>query len=348
MGAYYINGGNRIQGESRINGGKNAILPILASVVLNKGISIIHDCPAISDTYISIEILKAMGCKVNFDGHTIIVDSSSASNCSIPEKPVREMRSSIIFLGGVLGRFRQVEISYPGGCELGARPIDLHLKALRQMGTEIREEHGFIYGRAPQIIGTRINLDFPSVGATENIMLTAVLAQGETVISNAAKEPEIIDLQNFLNQMGAKIKGAGLDTIVIQGVKELHDVEYRVMPDRIVAGTLLVAAAITGGEIMLDNVVPEHMIPITAKLVETGCYVREWADKMYLKAPAAIKPVSIRTHPHPGFPDCFTGTYREIIFILLLKSSHHKLVPNKRLNFFKNLVNTPKTQQQTV
>ncbi len=309
MGEYHIKGGYRLHGDVCINGGKNAILPILASVVLNKGISVIHDCPAISDTYISIEILKSIGCKVEFSGSTITVDSSCADNYNIPEKPVREMRSSIIFLGGVLGRFNCVNISYPGGCELGARPIDLHLKALREMGTEMVEEHGFIYCKAKKLVGTRINLDFPSVGATENIMLTAALAEGQTTISNAAKEPEIVDLQNFLNAMGADIRGAGTDTITINGVTELHDVEYRVIPDRIVAGTFLVAAAITRGDITLHNVLPQHMIPVTSKLMETGCYVKEWKNEIYLKAPEVIKPVRLRTYPHPGFPDSNKSIY---------------------------------------
>lgn len=303
MGEYHVQGGRKISGEIKVEGSKNAILPILASVVLNSGISVIHNCPRISDTFVSIEILEAIGCKVKMEGNTLIIDSSTANNFEVPEYLVTEMRSSIIFLGGVLGRFGNVKISYPGGCELGLRPIDLHLKSLRKLGVEIIEEYGFIICSAKNLKGTKINLDFPSVGATENIMLTAVFAEGCTVITNAAKEPEIIDLQNFLKCMGAKISGAGTDTIVIEGVKKLNDVEYTVMPDRIVAGTFLVAAAITHGSITIRDAVSEHIYPITSKLMETGCNIVEENDKIYLKAPKIIRPINrLRTHPHPGFP----------------------------------------------
>jgi len=276
---------------------------MLAAVVLNKGISVIHNCPRISDTFMVIKILKAIGADVKMEGTTITIDSTGADNYEVPEKYVREMRSSIIFLGSVLGRFGQVKISYPGGCELGARPIDLHLKGIRQLGANIVEEGGFIVAEAAKLKGARIDLDFPSVGATENIMLAAVLAEGRTIISNAAKEPEIVDMQNFLCAMGAKVSGAGKDTIVIDGVKNLHDVEYTVMPDRIVAGTYLTAAAITGGELLLTNVSPSHLHPITSKLAETGCEIKTEKTRVYLKAPKELKPIErLRTHPHPGFP----------------------------------------------
>ena len=303
MGEYHIKGGRKIGGSIKVCGGKNAVLPILACTVLNGGASVIHNCPRISDTFIAIDILKAIGCKVDFEGDTITVDSSKADNCAVPEEFVREMRSSIIFLGGVLGRFKQVVISYPGGCELGARPIDLHLKGIRQLGANITEEHGFIIVEANKLEGTRINLDFPSVGATENIMLAAVLAEGITIISNAAKEPEIVDMQNFLCAMGANITGAGTDTIIIVGVKALHDAQFSVMPDRIVAGTYLVAAAITGGLVVLENAVHEHMYPITSKLLEAGCKIRMEDSKLLLEAPEKLNAIErLRTCPHPGFP----------------------------------------------
>ncbi len=303
MGEYHIIGGKTISGEVKINGGKNAILPILASVVLNGGTSIIHNCPKISDTILAIDILESIGCRAELKGETITVDSSTANEFSVPAHLVRKMRSSIIFLGGILGRFKKVSISYPGGCELGARPIDLHLKALKNMNVKITETDGFINCETTELRGAKINLDFPSVGATENIMLTAVLAKGETIVTNAAREPEIVDLQGFLNAMGAKIKGAGTDTIVIEGVNELRDVEYSCMPDRIVAGTLLVAAAITKGDILLKNVNCEHIIPITSKLRETGCFIKEYKNEIYLKSPQVIKSVDmLRTLPHPGFP----------------------------------------------
>ncbi len=305
MGEYHIVGGNKLCGEIKINGGKNAILPILASVVLNDNVSIIHNVPKISDTYVAIEILESIGCKTNFDNNTLIVDARNVYTHEVPEYLVIEMRSSIIFLGGVLGRFKKCKIGYPGGCELGARPIDLHLKGLKSLGVDIVEEHGFIICTTDKLVGANIYLDFPSVGATENIMLTAVYAEGETVIDNAAREPEIVDLQNFLNSMGAKIKGAGTDKIIIQGIKKLQPSEYTIMPDRIVAGTFLVGAALTDGEIILKDVNFEHLEPILSKLLETGCTFKKYKDsrRISIKPPTTIKAIKkLRTSVHPGFP----------------------------------------------
>ena len=221
----------------------------------------------------------------------------------IPEELVREMRSSIIFLGAMLSRYGKVKASYPGGCEIGIRPIDLHLKSLREMGATIKEEHGFLICEAKQLKGCDIQLDFPSVGATENIMLASVFAKGVTVIRNAAKEPEIIDLENFLNAMGAKISGAGTATIYIKGVEKLHDVEHHIIPDRIVAGTYLVAAAITKGEIVLKNIVHEYLQSVLYKLRECGCIIQIYNDSLRLIAPEGIKAIeSIRTLPYPGYP----------------------------------------------
>jgi UDP-N-acetylglucosamine 1-carboxyvinyltransferase len=248
-------------------------------------------------------MLKSLGCTVKEEGTTLIVDSSAAEGWRVPGNLVREMRSSFIFLGGILGRFGKCVISYPGGCELGARPIDLHLMALRKLGAKIIEDHGYILCKADKLIGTRIYLDFPSVGATENTMLSAVFAEGETIIDNAAREPEIQDLAKFLNGMGADIIGAGSPTILIRGVKKLHGVEHTVMPDRIVAGTFLVAAAMTGGKIRLTDIEPEHLYPITVKMMEAGCSIRMEPHSVYLEAPAVLKPIPLlRTHPHPGFP----------------------------------------------
>ncbi|MDR1532022.1 MAG: UDP-N-acetylglucosamine 1-carboxyvinyltransferase [Clostridiales bacterium] len=303
MGAYRVCGGKKISGELTIGGGKNAILPILASVILNSGVSVLHNCPRIADTFTSIEILETIGCKVAMEGNTLIIDSSGADKCEIPEKLVGKMRSSIIFMGGVLGRFRTVKISYPGGCELGLRPINYHLKALTQLGAEITDEHGFIIAKADKLRGTKINLDFPSVGATENTMLAAVFAEGETMIVNAAKEPEIADLQNFLNACGAKIKGAGTDAITIRGVPRLHGAEYTIMPDRIAAGTFLAAAAVTGGSVTLRNVMAEHLYPITSKLTETGCGIQTRPGIVSLTSPGKLRALDrLRTCPHPGFP----------------------------------------------
>jgi len=259
----------------------------------------------ISDTLVAINILKAIGAEVKTDGNSITVDSSKVDNLTIPDNFVREMRSSIIFLGGMLGRFGKVRIAYPGGCELGTRPIDLHLSGLRQLGAEVTEGGELVSAEAKRLIGARIHLNFPSVGATENLMLAAVLAKGQTIISNAAKEPEIIDLQKFLRAMGAKVSGAGTDIITIDGVsiQDLHEAEHKTMPDRIVAGTYLCAAAVTGGELLLDNIIPEHLHPITSKLTETGCDIKYDGSSVYLKAPEKLNPIErLRTHPHPGFP----------------------------------------------
>lgn len=303
MGKYLIHGGRKLSGEVAITGGKNAMLPILAASVLNSGISILDNCPRLSDAFAAQKILESIGCTVHWDKSTMVIDSSEASCYEISEELMREMRSSVIFLGSVLGRFRRAKISHPGGCELGPRPIDLHLKAFRQLGVSIVEDKGYIVCETNALIGAPITLDFPSVGATENVMLISVLAKGKTVISNAAKEPEIVDLQNFLNAMGAKIYGAGTDTIVINGVKKLNEVRHRVMPDRIVAGTYLTAAAITGGEIRLNQVNPKHLHPILSKLEETGCDIEIENNSVYLQAPALLRPIDIiRTNPHPGFP----------------------------------------------
>ncbi|MDR1689519.1 MAG: UDP-N-acetylglucosamine 1-carboxyvinyltransferase, partial [Clostridiales bacterium] len=304
MGEYHIKGGRRICGEIPINGAKNAILPILASVVLNPGVSVIHNCPKISDTKVSVDILRAIGCKVNEEGKTLIIDAGGVNVSDVPADLVKEMRSSFIFLGGVLGRLGRVKICKPGGCELGERAVDLHLSGLAKLGVKVCDEDGVIECTADKITGCRINLSFPSVGATENLMLAGIYGEGETIISNAAKEPEIVDLQNFLNICGAKVKGAGTTEIVVTGVKKLHDGEYTVMPDRIVAGTYLVASAITNGEITLNNIEKEHLYPITDKLMETGCKINFTGKSVTLTAPdGRLKAIDeLITNPHPGFP----------------------------------------------
>ncbi|NLI90420.1 MAG: UDP-N-acetylglucosamine 1-carboxyvinyltransferase [Epulopiscium sp.] len=303
MTSYIIEGGKRLEGEVCIDGAKNAVLPIIAATILSGKESIIHNCPNISDLDTMIEILRELGCRVTRNNKTLIIDSSSIDRYEVPDRLVRKMRSSIIVLGALLGRFKQGQVSYPGGCPLGARPIDLHIKAFKDMGACIVEDHGFIICKERQLRGAKIYLDFPSVGATENIMLAGVLAQGTTIIYNAAKEPEIKDLQDFLNAMGAKIKGGGSDTIIIEGVESLDRVEYTVMPDRIIAGTYLIAGAITGGEISLTNVNCSQMRAITSKLREVGCNVCEDKDKIHIRAPQSLKSVDlIRTQPYPGFP----------------------------------------------
>jgi UDP-N-acetylglucosamine 1-carboxyvinyltransferase len=298
-----IEGGRRLDGLVRVHGSKNAVLPILAATVLNGGTNIIHDCPGLKDVYSSIEILKGLGCKAAWEGSTVIIDSGGIATHYIPEALMREMRSSIIFLGAIISRCRKATISMPGGCELGPRPIDLHLKAFRQLGIAIDEAHGYITCNVDEIKCDDIHLDFPSVGATENIMLVAALANGVTTVSNAAKEPEIVDLQSYLNKMGAKISGAGTSVITIEGVSALGGVEHRVIPDRIVAATYLSAAAATGGSVTITNVIPAHLQPVTSALKECGCGLRQEKDAMTITVGDRPRPVDfIRTLPHPGFP----------------------------------------------
>lgn len=303
MGKFIVNGSNQLEGELRVQGSKNAVLPILAATVLNNNISIIHDCPNIRDVDTMVTILERLGCSVKKEQNTLIIDSSNMDQFKVPEDLVREMRSSIILLGSLLAINKEVLISYPGGCSIGHRPIDIHLKALKELGVTVEEKHGYIYCQAKKIRGEKITLDFPSVGATENIMLAAVLCEGETIIYNPAKEPEIIDLQNFLNSMGANVKGAGTNKIIIKGVKKLHSTEYQVIPDRIVAGTYLMAAAITGSHITLQNVHREHLYSVMSKLKEMGCGIREENTLVEINAPKIIEPVDIiRTQTYPGYP----------------------------------------------
>jgi UDP-N-acetylglucosamine 1-carboxyvinyltransferase len=316
MDTFMIKGGRPLKGEIKVQGAKNAVLPVLAGTVLHKGITILHNCPRILDVENMISILKEIGCKVKWEKDTLIIDSKDITTSMITDKFVREMRSSIILLGSVLGRLKSVNISFPGGCSIGTRPIDLHLKALRKLNVEIVEKHGFIKCHTSKIIGNEVCLDYPSVGATENAMLAAVLSEGTTTIRNAAKEPEIVELQMFLNAMGAKIKGAGTDEISIQGVTSLHDVEYSIMPDRIVAGTYLGAAAITYGEIYLTNTINHHIQAVTSKFKEMGCYIKEYDQGIYLSAPKKLKPIDqIRTQPYPGFPTDMQSQFLSLLAV---------------------------------
>lgn len=303
MSKIFIEGGQRLEGLVRVHGAKNAVLPILAATVINGGKNVIKDCPRLKDVNSSIEILKGLGCSVTWEGSTITVDSENISTHHVPEHLMREMRSSIMFLGAIVARCRKAIISMPGGCELGPRPIDLHLKAFRQLGIKVDESHGYINCEVDDIKPDNIHLDFPSVGATENIMLVTALSKGTTTINNAAKEPEIVDLQDYLNKMGAKISGAGTAVITIEGVDSLHDVEHRVIPDRIVASSYLAATAAVGGHVTLTNVVPSHIQPIMSVLKDCGFYIAPKDDSVTIKASGRPLPIDyIRTLPHPGFP----------------------------------------------
>lgn len=302
MKSYIIEGGKKLEGTVKIGGSKNASLPILAACILNQNVNKLYNVPSISDTKITLQILRLLGCKIKRCGGKIEINSRNMAKTKIPEHLMREMRSTVILAGAILGRFKEVTFSYPGGCDIGARPIDLHLNAFRKMGIDIVQEAGFIKCKANKIIGTNIDLDFPSVGATENILLAAVTAEGTTIINNAAMEPEIIDLVNFLKKMGAKIDGEGTKCITIKGVSKLHEVSYNIMPDRIEAGTILCAVAGSGGNVILQDVVPNHLSSVINKLEECGCVVEVEKNRIKLQAPRKLKCVDLKTMPYPGFP----------------------------------------------
>ncbi len=300
-----VNGGKRLKGEISVQGAKNSVLPILAATLLVNGVCVIHNCPMISDVEATIKILTYLGCRVNVEEHTVTVDSTAVNKSEVPDELMREMRSSVVFLGGIIGRTGRAVLSTPGGCEIGLRPIDLHLSSIEKLGAEVRNENGKIVCSAEKngLKGTRIVLSFPSVGATENIILASVLAKGTTVITNAAREPEISDLASFLNRCGAKIYGAGDSTVRIEGVSSLFSCEHTIIPDRIVASTYIIAAAITGGYVRINGIVPSHIGPIIEPLRETGCMVEVTAGNVTVRAPSHLKRIRmIRTMPHPGFP----------------------------------------------
>lgn len=316
MEKYIINGGRQLFGEMPIIGAKNAVLPILAATVINGNSNVISNIPKLKDVEIMVEILTSLGAKIEADGDTLSIDTSTINNVSLPEELVREMRSSIIFMGALLSRFGEAVLSYPGGCEIGPRPIDLHLKSLRQMGAEIEESHGFLYCKTKGLKGCDIQLDYPSVGATENIILAAVTAEGTTIIRNAAREPEIIDLQDYLNKTGCCVKGAGTSIIVIDGVKELQSCEHRIIPDRIVAGSFMVAAAITRGEVVLKNILVEHLQSIIAKLNETGTKTIIDNNDIKIIGPEKIAPIEmLQTLPFPGFPTDMQAQFMTLLSI---------------------------------
>ena len=313
MPSYIIEGGKRLEGEVSVSGSKNASLPILASTILNAGTTKLYNVPEIRDTKITQEILKFLGCKVKRNKGKIEIDSKEMNKKEIPEHLMHQMRSTVILAGAILGRFKEVTFSYPGGCDIGARPIDLHLKSFEKLGINIVENAGFIICKCDKIIGANIDLDFPSVGATENIILASVYAEGITNITNAAMEPEIVDLCNCLNKMGAKIEGTGTSNIKIIGVEKLKDISYNIMPDRIEAGSLLCMVAITGGKLKLNNVIIDNISPIINKLEETGCKILKEKNSIYMEAPKKLKSVDIKTMPYPGFPTDMQSVFASML-----------------------------------
>lgn len=302
MYKYIIKGGKKLKGEATVSGSKNASLPILAAAILSGKTTKLYNVPEIEDTKITFQILKELGCKVKKDKNKIIIDSKNMTKTTIPDDLMRKLRSSVIIAGAIIARFKRVEFSYPGGCDIGARPIDLHLKNFEKIGIKIQENSRYIECKCDKIMSQILELDFPSVGATENLILASILGNHEVIIKNAAMEPEIIDLANFLNRMGAKVYGAGTNTIKIKGVLNLKDVSYKIMPDRIEAGTLLIAGAITNGEVTIKNLNPNHIGPILNKLRECGCQIFEGKDYVYLNANRKLNAIDIKTMPYPGFP----------------------------------------------
>lgn len=299
---YIVEGGYRLEGTIPISGSKNAALPILAATILNGGTSVIQNCPHIHDVKMMFTILKELGANVQETKEDVRIDTSAMTKTEIPSHLMREMRSSVIFVGALLGRFGTCTFTYPGGCEIGARPINMHLDGFRQMGVEVKEEHGYISCRTNGLKATDMTLDFPSVGATENMMLAACLAKGTTYIRNVAREPEIKDLQDFLNGMGAKIKGAGSNTIVVEGVKQLQEVQHSVIPDRIETGTYLCMVAATMGNAELTNTNPEHVLTVIHKLKRMGVKIKTASDAILIEAPNRVLAANIKTSPYPGFP----------------------------------------------
>ena len=303
MSQLLVRGGRRLQGEVTVQGAKNSVLPILAATLLARGPVELLGCPHLRDVDASVRILRHLGCDARWEGDSLVVDTAGLNQCEISDILMREMRSSAIFLGAILARCGQADLSYPGGCELGPRPIDLHLTGLRQLGAEIREEGGTLRCRAPHLVGRELILSMPSVGATENLMLAACGAEGTTVISNAAREPEIVDLQMFLNACGARVQGAGSSSITVEGGRSFHGCTYACMPDRIVAATYLCALVSAGGCVRLLGARERHLATVTAALREAGCVIA--SDEGGITAvcrhrPRAIRPV--QTAPYPGFP----------------------------------------------
>ena len=303
MDKFIIEGGGKLYGKADIQSAKNSVLPLLAASVLTDEQVTIRDVPAISDVENMLHILTELGCKISRTADSVIIDSVNAVSHEIPARLTKELRSSVFMLGSVLTRFHRAKISYPGGCDIGLRPIDLHLSGLKRLGVKIVEESGYISCSAEKLSGADILLDFPSVGATENIILAAVRAEGLTVIRNAAKEPEIVDLQNFLNAMGGKVRGAGGGTVFVEGVEKLRGVEYTPIKDRIEAGTFLIAAASCGGEIEMDGVPEENIAALLHKLRENGCKIHIKNDRIILRSDGRLFAADlIETTPFPGFP----------------------------------------------
>ncbi|UFT98933.1 UDP-N-acetylglucosamine 1-carboxyvinyltransferase [Radiobacillus kanasensis] len=304
MDKIIVRGGRQLSGTVKVEGAKNAVLPVIAaSMIASEGKSVLHDVPALADVFTIKEVLSHMNADVSFKDNTVTVDASKPLKTEAPFEYVRKMRASVLVLGPLLARYGHANVAMPGGCAIGSRPIDLHLKGFEAMGAKVHVGNGYVEVHADgRLQGAKIYLDVPSVGATENIMMAAALAEGKTIIENSAKEPEIVDLANFLNKMGAKVVGAGTETIRIEGVERLHGVEHTIIPDRIEAGTFMVAAAITGGNVLVQGAELEHLRSLVSKMEEMGVVVKEEQDGLRVIGPKQLKATDIKTLPHPGFP----------------------------------------------
>lgn len=332
-----VKGGNRLVGTVKTSGAKNAVLPIIAASILGTSPSRLDEIPALEDVRTICAVLECLGIKVDAsEPHTLKIDSREITSCEAPYELVRSMRASFLVMGPLLARKGYARISQPGGCAIGTRPIDLHLKGFEALGVKIEQGHGYIEASAPEgMTGANIYLDFPSVGATENIMMAAAMANGTTVLENPAEEPEIVDLANYLNQMGARVRGAGTNVIIIEGVSELHGVQHSVIPDRIEAGTYMIAAAMTGGDVIIENVLPEHQKPLIAKLREAGALVEEDIDRIHVVGSGKLKAVDIKTLPYPGFP---TDMQAQMMAMLSVAEGRSKITETVFENRFMHVV----------
>lgn len=298
-----ISGGNRLRGTVRIDGAKNSALSIMAATLLTKDVCILRNVPRLTDVDIMAKVIRKLGIKVEWGGdNTLYIDSDDFNNYEAPYELVKMMRGSILVMGPLLARLKKAKISLPGGCAIGARPVDYHLKGFEALGAQVEVEKGYIEAKVNKLKGDDIYLDFPSLGATENIMMAACLAEGVTTIENAAKDPEVVELGHFLNMMGAKVEGLGTDLIKIEGVKKLHGVDYTIIPDRIEAGTYMIAAAITGGDVLIENADLLLLKPLIVKLEETGVQIELQKNLIKVTGPDRVKAVDIKTLPFPGFP----------------------------------------------
>ena len=326
MDAFEIRGGRLLQGEMQVYGAKNAALPILAASVMSEQECVIHGVPDLEDVRVMMEILVALGARVQREGDTVTVSPQTIRHTNVPAHLMRRMRSSIFLMGPLLARFGEAQLSRPGGCVIGQRPIDYHLRGIRALGARIEERNGYVRSTANRLFGTRLTLDFPSVGATENLMMASVLADGETVIDNAAREPEIGDLADFLKGCGARIRGAGEGTIVVQGVHHLHGTTHQVIPDRIVAGTMLIAAAATGGTLTLTGTRAEHLGSLLGKLQEVGIPVAQEHDIIQMKGLRPLRGANLRTEPYPGFPTDLQAPFMTLLTLAQGTSIIHENV----------------------